>query len=248
MKRPIKPWVVSVASAAAFVAASCIAHADLADVTAFGIAVSDSSNLNGTIVDYAKTNSTDTIISNINNIATINFEDINGDSINEGGFPYGGEIFLGDGGAGPIILFSVTSMAVGPISSFIYGTFSGTVDSGYDVNNIFGLGSGADLAGQTIAGSFEFDPSAFAEQVSNGRSVLNALSGPVFGLPIMQPPATVTETINGRSLTSIGIGASSAFVFQNDTPEPSTWAMMLVGFAGLGFAGYRKSRRIAAAS
>ena len=25
-------------------------------------------------------------------------------------------------------------------------------------------------------------------------------------------------------------------------PEPSTWAMMLLGFAGLGFAGYRKTR------
>ena len=30
------------------------------------------------------------------------------------------------------------------------------------------------------------------------------------------------------------------------TPEPSTWAMMLVGFAGLGFAGYRSTRRSAA--
>jgi hypothetical protein len=28
-------------------------------------------------------------------------------------------------------------------------------------------------------------------------------------------------------------------------PEPSTWAMMLVGFAGLGFAGYRASRKTA---
>jgi hypothetical protein len=27
-------------------------------------------------------------------------------------------------------------------------------------------------------------------------------------------------------------------------PEPATWAMMLVGFAGLGFAGYRKSRSV----
>jgi PEP-CTERM motif len=31
-------------------------------------------------------------------------------------------------------------------------------------------------------------------------------------------------------------------------PEPSTWAMMLMGFAGLGFAGYRASRRTAAAA
>ena len=30
-------------------------------------------------------------------------------------------------------------------------------------------------------------------------------------------------------------------------PEPSTWAMMLLGFAGLGFAGYRASRKTIAA-
>jgi hypothetical protein len=30
-------------------------------------------------------------------------------------------------------------------------------------------------------------------------------------------------------------------------PEPSTWAMMLLGFAGLGFAGWRASRRTVAA-
>ena len=31
-----------------------------------------------------------------------------------------------------------------------------------------------------------------------------------------------------------------------NVPEPSTWAMMVVGFAGLGFAGYRASRKAAA--
>jgi PEP-CTERM motif len=30
-------------------------------------------------------------------------------------------------------------------------------------------------------------------------------------------------------------------------PEASTWAMMLLGFAGLGFAGYRRAREPRAA-
>ena len=38
-----------------------------------------------------------------------------------------------------------------------------------------------------------------------------------------------------------------ATVFSNVTvtvnvPEPSTWALMVLGFAGLGFAGYRRAR------
>jgi hypothetical protein len=34
----------------------------------------------------------------------------------------------------------------------------------------------------------------------------------------------------------------------NTVPEPSTWAMMLLGFAGLGFAGYRQARKARPAS
>jgi len=37
------------------------------------------------------------------------------------------------------------------------------------------------------------------------------------------------------------------FAFGGAIPEPTTWAMMLAGFAGLGFAGYRSTRRSAAA-
>src|SRR5271163_5091111 len=51
-----------------------------------------------------------------------------------------------------------------------------------------------------------------------------------------------------RSLISVGIGASSAFVLQNalTAPVPSTWGMMLLGFAGLGWAGYRQRHKLAA--
>ncbi|CUT11397.1 hypothetical protein BF49_2477 [Bradyrhizobium sp.] len=31
-------------------------------------------------------------------------------------------------------------------------------------------------------------------------------------------------------------------------PEPSTWAMMILGFLGLGFMGYRKSSKTGGAS
>jgi PEP-CTERM motif len=39
---------------------------------------------------------------------------------------------------------------------------------------------------------------------------------------------------------------SGVFAFGSAVPEPSTWAMMVIGFAGLGYAGYRSSRRAAA--
>jgi hypothetical protein len=38
----------------------------------------------------------------------------------------------------------------------------------------------------------------------------------------------------------------NAFEFSLGAPEPSTWAMMLLGFAGLGFLGWRGSRKTAA--
>jgi hypothetical protein len=98
----------------------------------------------------------------------------------------------------------------------IYGTFSGTINSGSDVGNLFGQGAGADLSGQTITGTFTFDPAAFLQTVVNsGKHLVYAYGGPVFGDPIMSPPGTVTETINGHSVTWVGIGSSSLSVFQN---------------------------------
>jgi hypothetical protein len=38
-------------------------------------------------------------------------------------------------------------------------------------------------------------------------------------------------------ITSYGVSNALG----SGVPEPSTWAMMLLGFLGLGFAGYRKS-------
>jgi len=48
----------------------------------------------------------------------------------------------------------------------------------------------------------------------------------------------VTDRINTFDYTAYPGNISAALV-----PEPSTWAMMLAGFAGLSFAGYRTSRK-----
>ncbi len=38
-------------------------------------------------------------------------------------------------------------------------------------------------------------------------------------------------------------GTAQEYVQGSTVPEPATWAMMLFGFAGLGYAGYRESRK-----
>jgi hypothetical protein len=51
----------------------------------------------------------------------------------------------------------------------------------------------------------------------------------------------------GYTLVADGSGGFGFdFALGGAVPEPSTWAMMLVGFAGLGFAGSRSTRRQAA--
>jgi hypothetical protein len=44
-----------------------------------------------------------------------------------------------------------------------------------------------------------------------------------------------------------GGGGGATFVYEVTVPESQTWVMMLIGFAGLGYAGYRASRKTARA-
>ena len=45
------------------------------------------------------------------------------------------------------------------------------------------------------------------------------------------------------TLTASQVGAGFGFTYTANIPEPSTWAMMLTGFAGLGFAALRRRQR-----
>ena len=76
----------------------------------------------------------------------------------------------------------------------------------------------------TSAGDFNLLPSAFG----------NAAGAPTTFAPF-------TQQINGDKLGLVSLTVSPT------VPEPSSWALMLVGFAGLGLAGFRRARGTALA-
>jgi PEP-CTERM motif len=81
-----------------------------------------------------------------------------------------------------------------------------------------------------------------------GVSLLGVPFGYVSGSPLSD-----TATYDGQTFTSLGAtpgifkwtwgdGANQNFTLDISIPEPATWAMMALGFAVLGFLGYRKTR------
>jgi PEP-CTERM motif len=91
----------------------------------------------------------------------------------------------------------------------------------------------------------------------SGNLVTIVGGGNLLGVPLDYVSGSAlsdTSTYDNQTFSTLGVapgryewtwgsGVNQNFTLVIGTPEPSTWAMMLVGFAGLGFAGYRKSRR-----
>jgi hypothetical protein len=92
-------------------------------------------------------------------------------------------------------------------------------------NNFDGHGSVLDIYGLLFGIGDERVVDLFSNGVGNGPG--NA----VFGVVVATAETQLDRVAGGVTAT---------------VPESSTWAMMLLGFAGLGFAGYRKSRKAAA--
>ena len=90
-----------------------------------------------------------------------------------------------------------------------------------------------------------------------GSPVTLAPSGPYgssySGVPGPWERYTLSFTPTSTGLATIGLVDTSLAYSGNDfsianVPEPKTWAMMLAGFAFLGYAGYRARRSAVAAA
>jgi hypothetical protein len=80
--------------------------------------------------------------------------------------------------------------------------------------------------------AFTISGGQLVDLFSNGVGFgINPTDTNVFGVVVATPDAAVDYVANGVAVS---------------TPEPSTWAMMVLGFAGVGFVGYRKSRKAVA--
>jgi PEP-CTERM motif len=114
--------------------------------------------------------------------------------------------------------------------SFSWYPVPGSVS--YD--NLFYAGGNAPITCIGVPPGGFFDDYGVMFTLANGDLVdlySNAPAGPgVYGVVVWADGAADYTSASGLSLTA---------------PEPSTWAMMILGFAGLGFAGYRKARKAA---
>jgi hypothetical protein len=149
--------------------------------------------------------------------------------------------------AGPS--FGLTGTLTGTATLFSSTPFtSGMLDSYLGIS-----AKPANPIGAYLPSTQALDPGAtgfFVYQVDLGTTTLQSPSHPnVSPLETLSsgvlPQASYILGFFNEGAAGIQATANSGAIFENGSPsaipEASTWALMLLGFAGLGFAGYRKA-------
>ena len=165
-----------------------------------------------------------------------------------------------------VVLNSVSPNVVGltggtvdnpiPLPAIPINTISGNIGDGFPNSDFYSFywngGAFAVSVGVPDAPILTSPPS-YLFQLCNGTTCNDVLQQTVADMDNDWLSALSGDLAAGYYTVGIIELASAedpAFVFQFETPlsqianvpEPSTWAMMLLGFAGLGYAGYRKTR------
>jgi PEP-CTERM motif len=168
--------------------------------------------------------------------ATVTFDDSVGDSLLFEAFSAGQS-------------FTDQGLTFGVVGSGLEYVWSGASPNSNGTNNlIFAFGPG-DTESITKAGGGTFTLDSMQIAISWYDS------NPTDTITINGTPLTITTTLTTYNLNLVGVTAvnisgvasdsgywTADNIVYNAIPEPSAWAMMMLGFVGLGFAGYRKAR------
>jgi hypothetical protein len=119
-------------------------------------------------------------------------------------------------------------------------------------DKIFGT---AILEGPQFVEGFEGGSSSTFDFSFRGDLILGVITGGSFEI-VVNGIDILSEDVGDNSVINLGsvfgpnidltIEGNGVFALGGAVPEPSTWAMMLLGFAGLGFLGWRGSRNTTA--
>ena len=98
-----------------------------------------------------------------------------------------------------------------------------------------------------ISGTFDFISGYFTGALGSDNVTVSDNLGDTSTFAVVSTGPTLVN-FDWTGVTTIYIkGLSEEAVFDDlsvsSVPEPSTWAMMLIGFAGLGYAGYRRAKK-----
>ena len=171
------------------------------------------------------------------------------------------EMYLGTA-VGSITIHSLTfySWPGGNTPSLLGGTYDITLGtttepmgSGYPIalSNVATFDDLTISSAQPITSSLTFNGAPYTFDPSSGNLVMEVVVTNQDNVPngsgngYLWADYTGSVVSRAYDITNVGVGGGTGALVTtfNSVPEPSTWAMMLFGFAGLGFAGYRTSRK-----
>jgi len=155
-----------------------------------------------------------------------------GFSVNAGAFTQpdvtdlinGGTIDTKASGAGVLHVFITASGLTQPISGVLMGFTQNFLTAGWNVVEKVWADAGNGIFALTdLLGSKAF----------NAIGISTAAAAAVYG----PGPYSITEEY---IITATGQGTANSTIVVTAVPEPSTWAMMILGFFGVGFMAYRR--------
>jgi len=181
---------------------------------------------------------------------TINFGQFSGTVANGStGVTTGGVAFTLNGpGSGFQVLEQDVSWAGNfpdntPVLFDGYGSGPVTFDFTTPISNISKIAIESNLYGAFVATLQAYDSSTLlGSQTVSGVSGYAPNTAPAFDFSALGITSIVISTTNDSEGFGLG-GVGGTGGYAGSVPEPSTWAMMLLGFAGLCFAAYRQTKR-----